>query len=326
MTLSIVIPCYDEEASVGPLFRSLREETATIDEGVEFVFVDDGSTDATLAELGALAELDERVRYISFSRNFGKEAAMLAGLRHAEGDAVVIMDADLQHPPELIHRLHALHRQGFDQVVAQRDRNGERAARTVAATAFYWLVNRWVDVQLTNGAGDFRLLSRRAVDAVLDMPERNRFSKGLFSWMGFETAIIEYRNSGRASGRSKWTLRKLGNYAMDGAISFNNKPLRLAIYSGAALSLVAVLYMFWIIFQAAVNGVDSPGYVTIITAIVGFGGIQMTILGIIGEYVGRIYYETKQRPHYLVKATSFAPGGRAEPAAAPVRGTGDRIG
>ncbi|MEU8122749.1 glycosyltransferase family 2 protein [Spirillospora sp. NPDC049024] len=327
MILSIIVPCYNEEETIPPLFTSLSEETAAFEEEVEFLFVDDGSTDGTLPRLRGLAERDDRVRFLSFSRNFGKESAMLAGLRHACGDAVIIMDADLQHPPELIGKLLALHRQGFDQVIARRDRDGDRAARTALTSVFYWLVNKWVDVRLVNGAGDFRLLSRRAVEAVLQFPERNRFSKGLFSWMGFDSAVVEYRNVGRANGRSKWTFRQLVNYALDGTISFNNKPLRLAVYSGAMLTMIAIGYMVWIIFRASVSGIDVPGYVTTIAAVVGLGGIQITLLGIIGEYIGRIYYETKQRPHYLVKEASTATGDGAPsgtPQGAPSRPAAER--
>ncbi|MBM2615030.1 glycosyltransferase family 2 protein [Actinoplanes sp. LDG1-06] len=295
--LSIVVPCFNEEASVGPLYEALRFL------GAEIIFVDDGSTDGTLNELRGLAAKDPDVRFTSFSRNFGKEAAMLAGMRRATGQAVVILDADLQHPPALIPRMIGLAEQGFDQVVARRDRNGETFVRRTSARLFYRAVNRWTDVRLDDGAGDFRLLSRRAVDAILALPESNRFAKGLFSWIGFPTVVLPYRNELRAAGTSTWTAGRLINYALDGLLSFNDKPLRLAVYGGLLASFVALVYSIWVVGNTLMYGVDVPGYATIIVAVIGMGGFQAVLLGLIGEYVGRIYHETKRRPHYLVKET-----------------------
>ncbi|RKN45385.1 glycosyltransferase [Micromonospora endolithica] len=304
MRLSLVVPCFNEEDSVERLHAAVTAACAELsDVEVEIVYVDDGSQDGTLAALRRLAAADPTVGYTSLSRNFGKEAAMLAGLERATGDAVVIMDADLQHPPRLLPEMVALYRQGFDQVIARRDRRGDRFLRTVASRSFYRLVNWWIDVRLLDGAGDFRLLSRLAVDAVLAMPEYNRFSKGLFSWIGFRTVVVAHRNESRQSGRSRWTLGKLFNYAFDGLLSFNNRPLRLAIYGGLFLTLLAVVYMAWVVEDALSRGIDVPGYTTTIISVIGLGGIQMTILGVIGEYIGRIYYESKRRPHYLVQET-----------------------
>jgi polyisoprenyl-phosphate glycosyltransferase len=213
------------------------------------------------------------------------------------------MDADLQHPPHLLLRMLELHEQGYDQVVARRDRQGDRLMRTFFSRAFYGLVNRWVDVELTDGVGDFRLLSRRAVAAILSMPEVNRFSKGLYSWIGFNTVMFTYKNEARHGGQSKWSLGRLLNYAMDGLLSFNNRPLRLAIYAGLLLTIGAIAYMAVIVIDAMIEGVDVPGYVTIIASVIGLGGIEVFLLGVIGEYIGRIYYETKRRPHYLAKET-----------------------
>jgi glycosyltransferase involved in cell wall biosynthesis len=226
---------------------------------------------------------------------------MLAGLRMARGDAVVLMDADLQHPPHLLPRMLELHRHGYDQVVAQRDRTGEGRLRTVLSQAYYRLVRRSMDVEVVDGAGDFRLLSRRAVDALLTMPESNRFSKGLFSWIGFDTVSFTYTNVRRAAGRSKWGGRRLVEYGIDGLLSFNSRPLRLAIHTGLWLFLSAFAYALWVVGNVLLDGVDTPGYATLIAAVVGLAGIQLATLGVIGEYVGRIYHEVKGRPHYVVR-------------------------
>ncbi|AUG79801.1 membrane protein [Kitasatospora sp. MMS16-BH015] len=305
MLLSIVVPCYNEEAVIELFDAEIRDNLEGLPVDYELCYVDDGSSDATLERLRALAAKHPgTTRYVSFSRNFGKEAGMLAGLREASGDAVVLMDADLQHPPELIERMLDLYDRGHDQVIARRSREGDKAVRSAVSRLYYRLVNKWVDVELKDGVGDFRLLSRRAVDAILSLPEYNRFSKGLFSWIGFDTVTFDYQNAAREAGETKWRFGALLNYGMDGLISFNNRPLRVAIYLGLALVGVAVLYAAWITGVALVDGIDSPGYVTLIVAIVGLGGLQMVMLGLIGEYIGRIYYETKRRPHFLVKETN----------------------
>ncbi|MGW1119494.1 glycosyltransferase family 2 protein [Streptomyces tanashiensis] len=308
MLLSIVVPCFNEEDVLARFHDHVTAELARLDGEFELVYVDDGSRDGTLPLLRELSGRDpDRVRHLSFSRNFGKEAAMLAGLRHAAGDAVVIMDADLQHPPELVHRMVALHAEGYDQVVARRTREGDRVTRTLTARLYYWAINRLVDVELVDGVGDFRLLSRRTVDAVLGLGEYNRFSKGLFSWVGFRTTTFSYENAVREQGRSKWTFGKLLNYGLDGLLSFNNKPLRAAVHLGLLLTVVALGYAAWIVGDALVNGVDTPGYVTLLVAVTALAGVQMVMAGLIGEYVGRIYYEVKRRPHYLLKETSTGP-------------------
>lgn len=310
MRLTLVVPCFNEADVIARFHQAVSRELAGTEEPYEIIYVDDGSNDDTLAALIEIAAADPAVRYLSFSRNFGKEAAMLAGLRHAGGDAVMLMDADLQHPPELIGRMLELHARGFDQVIARRTRAGDPATRTLLARAYYWLINRWADVELVDGVGDFRMISRRAVDGLLTLEENNRFSKGLFAWIGFDSIVFEYENVQReGGGRSRWSFRKLFEYGLDGLLSFNNKPLRAAIYVGMMLTTVAVLYAIWVIVVAATQGVEMPGYVTLIAAITGLGGLQMVMLGVIGEYIGRIYYETKQRPHYLVKESNLTPPG-----------------
>ena len=307
MRLSLVVPCFNEEAVLARFHEVVRAETAGIADEVELVFVDDGSRDGTLELLKKISAQDPEAKYVSFSRNFGKESAMLAGLKRASGDAVIIIDADLQHPPELLRRMVDLHKDGFDQVIAQRDREGDKRVRSLVSQTYYKLINKMVDVELVNGVGDFRLLSRRAVDALLEMPEYNRFSKGLFAWVGFDSVTFNYRNAVREAGETKWSFRRLLNYAVDSLLSFNNKPLRMAIYLGFLFFSISFVYMAWLIVRTMISGDTTPGYVTTIAAIVGIGGLQMFMVGVIGEYVGRIYYEVKQRPHYLVKETEAGP-------------------
>jgi glycosyltransferase involved in cell wall biosynthesis len=313
---SVVVPCFNEDDVLDLFHQELVAALEPTGTEFEICYVDDGSGDGTGARLKQLAATDPRVRYTSFSRNFGKESAMLAGLRMSRGDAVVLMDADLQHPPHLLPRMLELHHHGYDQVVARRDRTGEGTLRTVLSQSYYRLVRRFMDVEVVDGAGDFRLLSRRAVEAVLNMPESNRFSKGLFSWIGFDTVTFAYTNVRRAAGSSKWGGRRLVNYGIDGLLSFNTRPLRLAIHTGLWLFLSALAYTVWIILNVVLDGVETPGYATLIAAIVGLGGIQLATLGVIGEYVGRIYHETKRRPHYVVRETDET--GATQPGA-PVR-------
>ncbi|MFJ1747832.1 glycosyltransferase family 2 protein [Streptomyces sp. NPDC088116] len=307
LQVSVVVPCFNETEVIEAFHAALVTALEPTGQTFEICYVDDGSRDRTRWQLRELARSDPRVRYTSFSRNFGKEAAILAGLRMSRGEAVVLMDADLQHPPELVPRMLELHRHGYDQVVAQRDRTGEGVLRTVLSRVYYQLVRRCMDVEVVDGAGDFRLLSRHAVDSVLSLPESNRFSKGIFSWIGFDTAGFTYRNVRRAAGHSKWGGRNLLNYGIDGLLSFNSRPLRLAIHTGLWLFLSALAYALWIITNVALNGVDAPGYTSLMTGIVGLSGIQLATLGVIGEYVGRIYHETKHRPHYVVRETDASP-------------------
>jgi glycosyltransferase involved in cell wall biosynthesis len=312
MLLSIVVPCHDEETVLADLVSTVLTDLADTDADLELVLVDDGSRDATLKMMRDLNAADSRVRYVSFSRNFGKEAAMLAGLTYARGDAVVIMDADLQHPPHLVKEMLRRFEDGYDQVVARRTREGDSAVRTAFSRLYYRLVNSLVDVRLEDGVGDFRLLSRRAVDSLLRLNEYNRFSKGLFSWIGFPVATIDYENVARqGGGASKWSFRRLVNYGIDGIMSFNNAPLRLAIYLGSLVTALAFGYVAFLVVAALGGGIDVPGYITLVTAVLGLGGIQLLFLGVIGEYIGRIYFEVKRRPHYLV-AESASQGQHAD--------------
>jgi glycosyltransferase involved in cell wall biosynthesis len=304
MRLSVVIPCFNEEHGLAGLHEALLRVLPDVAEDFEVLLVDDGSQDGTLGGLRTLAERDHRFKYLALSRNFGKEAAMLAGLSQATGEVVAIMDADLQHPPELLGKMVELLAGGYDQVVARRTRDGETTTRKLVSRLYYRLINKVVDVELEDGVGDFRVLTRRAVQALLSLGEYNRFSKGLFAWIGFDTAVIDYENVARASGQSAWTFRKLLNYGIDGMVSFNNRPLRLAIYLGGLVTALAFCYAGWLLVHVVRDGIDVPGYLTIMCGVLGLGGLQLLFLGVIGEYLGRIYYESKQRPHFLVKEAS----------------------
>ena len=299
--LSVVVPCYAEAGNLADLHAAVVHAAEPICDRLELIVVDDGSPDATFATATAIASEDPRVKVISFSRNFGKEAAMLAGLKASTGDAVVVMDGDLQHPPELLPALVEAFLEGHDQVVAKRSRRGDPWLRTKLSQLYYRMMNRLVDVHLDDGVGDFRLLSRRAVDAVVSLGEMVRFSKGLFAWVGFDTAVIEYENRGRGAGASAWTIPKLFNYGVDGAISFNSKPLRLGFWLGAFVVAMTAVYLGWLIVNVLTLGIDVPGYVTLVALVTGLGGVQLIGLGIIGEYIGRMYVEVKARPHYIVR-------------------------
>lgn len=304
--LSIIVPCYNEEKIIEQSAKVILNTVSKIENyDSEIIFVDDGSSDKTSEKLIDIASLDSRYKYISFSRNFGKESAMLAGLEHCKGDSVVIMDADLQHPPELIPTMLEYYEKGIDQVIAQRNRIGDNKINTFFARMYYKIVNGMVDVKMVDGAGDFRLLSRRAVDALLKLKENNRFSKGLFSWVGFDQVYIHYDNRERVGGETKWSFKKLLSYAIDGILSFNNKPLRMCIYLGFGLVGISILYLLYLLISICMNGIDVPGYFTTIFLITCLGGIQLLSIGVIGEYIGRIYYEVKERPNYLVKDTNI---------------------
>lgn len=309
--VSIVVPCFNEGKNIYNFHAELEKVLHPYIE-YELILVNDGSKDDTQQKMQELAQIASNVFYISFSRNFGKEAAMLAGLQYAKGEAVIIMDGDLQHPPALIPQMIKKYEEGYEQVIAKRNRKGDSFVRSKISSLYYVLINRLVDVQLQDGVGDFRLLSRRVVDALLSLKEYNRFSKGLFSWVGFKEAVIEYENVTRDEGSSSWTFPKLLNYGIDGLISFNNKPLRASIYMGMALTSLSLIYVLFTLIQIIFKGIDVPGYFTIISSILIVGGVQLIFLGVIGEYIGRIFYETKSRPHYLISETNLENAGIKE--------------
>ena len=305
MLISVVVPCYNEEKVIAMTYDQLRAALEKITDDYEMIFVNDGSSDGTIGALKRFADSDKHVKYISFSRNFGKESAMLAGLRFASGDYTVIIDADLQHPPELIAEMLTYAQEGYDQVIGRRDRDGDDKRNAFFARTYYRLVDRLTDVKLADGVGDFRMLSRKALDALLTMNEYNRFSKGLFSWIGFKEKIIHYKNRQRAAGESKWNFGSLIKYGVDGVLSFNNKPLRFCFVLGAAAIGVSLVYLLSLFLSILFEGIDLPGYFTTIFTICLFGGVQLISIGIIGEYIGRIYYEVKRRPHFLIDETNF---------------------
>ncbi|MBP0725016.1 glycosyltransferase family 2 protein [Bacillus sp. RG28] len=304
MKISLVVPCYNEEKNIQEFYDEVTNLLSTIDCTYEIVLVNDGSKDNTLVKLQTISLRDERVKYISFSRNFGKEAGMLAGLTYASGDAVIILDADLQHPPSLIPQLLEGYNEGFDQVIAKRNRTGDKVVRTAFSKLYYKIMNKFVDIELTDGVGDFRLLSRKAVNSLLSLQEYNRFSKGLFSWIGYKTKVIEYENVLRNEGESSWSFSSLLNYGIDGVISFNNRPLRMLIYLGLFVMIAGLVYILCTFFQITFSHKSTPGYFTTISAILLLGGIQLISLGVIGEYIGRIYYETKRRPQFIIDETN----------------------
>lgn len=304
-TLSLVVPSYNEEDNILSFYEQVSNEVSKVEYNYEIIFIDDGSKDGTYNTLKKLSNEKENVKFISFTRNFGKEAAILAGLTHSSGDAVILMDADLQHPPSLLDKLIKGYEEGYDQVIAKRNRKGDPLLKTILAGGYYKLMNKFIDVSLESGIGDFRLLSRKAVNSILTLTEYNRFSKGIFSWIGYNQKIIEYENVARLEGESKWSISNLLNYGIDGVISFNNKPLRICLYTGLFILLFSILYIFITLSQILVKGIDVPGYFTTIASVLFLGGIQLVSLGIIGEYIGRIYYETKHRPHYIINDTNI---------------------
>lgn len=302
--LSLIIPCYNEEQVISQTADTVIKKLDEFGYSFELIFVNDGSTDGTLTKLCEISKKDDRVKYISFSRNFGKESAMLAGLEASEGDMTIIMDADLQHPPELIPTLIQKYEEGYDQVVACRDREGDSLCGTFFAKLYYKMVNSIIDVKLYDGAGDFRLLSRRAVDSLIALKENNRFSKGLFSWIGYPTAYIKYKNRERVGGITKWSFKRLFNYGIDGIVSFNNKPLRCSMLLGAAFIVISIIYLLYMLISMIMgNALTSEN--TTVLLICGLCGTQLFSLGVIGEYIGRIYYEVKRRPTYIISETNI---------------------
>lgn len=309
-TVSIVVPAYNE-AEVLPNFHSrLARVMRRTGEAWEVVFVNDGSRDGTLAIMHELRRIDPHVAVLNLSRNFGKEIAVTAGLDHARGDAVVVIDADLQDPPEVIPALIAAWRQGFDTVYAQRRRrDGESWVKKATAHAFYRVMRRVGNLDMPPDAGDFRLISRRVVEALRQVRERHRFMKGLFAWVGFPSTHVLYNRAPRHAGQTKWNYWKLWNFALEGITSFTVMPLKCATYMGVAIALLAGVYLVQLLFRTLVFGNPVAGYPSLLAVILFMGGAQFVMLGIMGEYLGRIFNETKRRPLYLVEAYEAPAGG-----------------
>ena len=307
MKLSVVIPFYNEENMIQKMYDELVKEINQITKAeFEIIFINDGSKDRTFERMLAIAAGDSRVKYISFSRNFGKEAGTIAGLEYATGEAVILMDGDLQHPPAMLPQMIEAYEQGYDVVSARRTRTGEKRHRTFLAKHFYKLANKMMDIELMDGVSEFRLFSRKVVNAIISMQEYNRFSKGIFAWIGFNEKVIEYENQVRTVGETKYSLKFSLNYAIQGILSFNDKPLRMCINFGLFCLVISLVYVLWTFIQYLVVP-DSlvSGYFTTIFSVVLFGGIQLISIGVLGEYIGKIYYEVKKRPHYLVDQTNI---------------------
>ncbi len=306
--LSVIVPVKDEEVAiaafvtrVAAVIEALPDPAAS---SYEILFIDDGSTDATMAAIAAAHLLNPRVRAISLSRNFGKEAALSAGLDHARGSAVVPMDVDLQDPPEVLGEMISKWREGFDTVYGvRRDRASDSLPKRLSADLYYKAHNLLSTDKIPHHAGDFRLLDRRVVDVIRTLPERNRFMKGLFAWSGFRAASVEYERAERTLGTTKFRPWKLWTLALDGITSSSTAPLRIWTYVGGTVAALAFLYALFIITKALFFGISVPGYASLMVAVLFLGGLQLLSLGILGEYVGRIMVETKQRPLYIVRDT-----------------------
>ena len=300
-TLAIVVPVFNEAANLSVLVERIERSLAGVDERWSILFVDDGSSDGTLGQLRRLAQSNPRVGAIVLSRNFGKEAAMAAGLRHARGDAVVIMDADLQHPPEAIPMFLEAWRAGSEVVQGlRRGRVGESLPRSRLSKFFYRAFARVTDLQIPKGATDFVLLDRKAVDALNALGERSRFTKGLISWVGFRTSFVPFSVEMRNQGLTRWSMIKLATYAIDAFSSFSSLPLKVWSYVGVAVSAGAIGYAAYFAIQTLVLGIDVPGFPSLIISIMFFAGVQLISLGVLGEYVARLFQEVKQRPLYFV--------------------------
>ncbi len=307
-TFELIVPCFNEQESVPLFYEKVKSVLSSLDGyDASFIFVDDGSKDRTLEEIKKLAENDGKVKYISFSRNFGKESAMLAGLSFSTADLVGIIDVDLQHSPALIpEMLSSLESGEYDIAAARRlDRSGEAKFKSLFSRAFYKIINRMSDVEIADGAQDYRIMTRQVVDSIISMREYNRFSKGIFSWVGFKTKWFEHENSERVAGKSKWSFWSLLTYAIDGIINFSTVPLKISFLFGAFVSLAGLVYALYIIIRTFVNGSDVPGYPSLFSAILIIGGLILLSLGIIGEYLARIYIEVKDRPSFIVDETNI---------------------
>ena len=309
--LSVIVPVHNESAVLGTFharMRSVMEETG---HPFEIIYVDDGSSDDTLAQLERLRADDAGVAVLELSRNFGKEVALSAGLDHAGGEAVILIDADLQDPPELVHSFLQEWKNGYDVVYGKRiDRRGDSRLKILSARYFYRILNYLSDVEIPEDVGDFRLLSRRAVEALVSFPERHRYMKGLYAWIGFPQKAIPYVRQPRDSGLSKWNYWRLWNFALEGITSFSDVPLKMATYLGAVTSSFALLYALFLLVRTLIWGNPVPGYPSLIIAVLFLGGVQLICLGIIGEYLARTYQETKGRALYFVKGYHPAHSGR----------------
>ena len=307
MTISIIVPCFNEEESLALFFSEMEKIKFQLNDHFEYIFVNDGSKDRTLAILRELNQKNNSVRYLSFSRNFGKEAALYAGLKHATGDLVTVMDADLQDPPELLLTMKSMLEKNpdLDCVGTRRTtRDGEPPIRSFFAKMFYKLINKISQVEMVDGARDFRLMRRQMVDAILEVSEYNRFSKGIFAWVGFRTEYLEYKNVERVAGKTSWSFWQLLNYSLEGIINFSDAPLTIAFLGGVAACLLAFFLIMIVIVRTLIFGDPTSGWPSMVSIILFLGGFQLLTIGILGKYIGKIFMETKKRPIYVVKEKS----------------------
>ena len=299
-----MVPVFNEEESVSIYVQTTRSVLEKVGLDFEIIFVNDGSLDGTLQCLMRLAEEDKRVRIINLSRNFGKERALTAGIDHASGDVLVPMDVDLQDPPELIPKFIEQWREGFDVVYGVRtQRKHDSFAKRASAAWFYRVFNRLSRLQIPDNAGDFRLIDRRVADIIRQMPEQNRFMKGLFAWVGFNSIGVPYERPQRAAGTTKWNNWRLWNFALDGLVSFSTLPLRVWTYIGAIVAFLSFSYGSFIVIRTLFLGIDIPGYASLLTVVLFLGGLQLLSIGVLGEYLGRLFIEVKGRPLYIIDST-----------------------
>ena len=307
MTLSIIVPCFNEEESIPLFYQAVEAIKGQLQDSIEYIFINDGSKDRTLEVLRELSKLDSAVRYLSFSRNFGKEAALYAGLQNATGDLVTVMDVDLQDPPEMLIQMKAMLDADpeLDCVGTRRTtRDGEPPIRSFFANLFYKLINAISQVEMVDGARDFRLMRRPMVDAILEVSEYNRFSKGIFSWVGFKTEYLEYKNVERVAGQTSWNFWQLFNYSLEGIVNFSDAPLNIAFIGGVVSCLLAFLLVIAIVVRTLIFGDPTSGWPSMVSIILFLGGFQLLTIGILGKYIGRVFMETKKRPIYVLKEKS----------------------
>lgn len=303
-TLSLLVPMYNESEVIPAFFERIQNVLSSLDIEWEIVCVNDGSTDNTEALVQGYAEKDPRIKLVSFSRNFGKEPAMTAALDYASGSAIIPIDADLQDPPEVIGVMLEKWEEGFDVVYAKRaSRDSDSVVKRSTAHWFYQLFNRLSDIPIPENVGDFRLMDKRVADVIRKMPEKDRFMKGLFSWPGFSATTVEFERQSRESGDSKFNYWKLWNFALSGITSFSTAPIRIGTYLGLVIAAMSFIYGIYIITKTMFFGVETPGYASIVVIVLFLGGIQLVCIGLLGEYIGRIYKEVKNRPLYVVDST-----------------------
>ncbi|MCR4690091.1 MAG: glycosyltransferase family 2 protein [Lachnospiraceae bacterium] len=301
-TVSIIVPCLNEQEVLPLFYDAILPELKKIDAYYEILLVDDGSDDDTISVMQSLAQKDPCVRYYSFSRNFGKEAAMYAGFVNAKGDYIVVMDVDLQDPPDMLPKMFSVLEEGTYDCVATRrvNRKGEPFFRSLFATAFYRIINRISDAQIMDGARDYRMMTRAMADAILSMSEYNRFSKGIFGWVGFRICWLEFENTKRKAGKSKWSFWGLLRYAVDGILNFSQVPLSIASWIGIMMTLFSAVMLVFVVVRRAVFGDPVAGWASLICVIIFIGGLQLFCLGIMGQYMAKMYMETKKRPHFII--------------------------